>query len=218
MSNAAQGEARGKTSAFIAEENAEGVTVLGILFFQDAIRPSSKAAITALHRLGMKTVLLSGDHRQSAMLVASEIGIDDVKADVLPEDKGRVIAALKKGGDSGKGERVAMIGDGINDAPALALADLGIAMGSGADVAMQSAQITLMRSDPLMVPGAIDISHRTYRNIEQNLFWAMIYNIVGIPLAAVGALSPVIAGAAMAMSSVSVVSNALRLRRWHPPA
>jgi Cu+-exporting ATPase len=217
LSKAAQGEAKGKTSAFIAEENSDGMMVLGILFFQDAIRPSSKAAITALHRLGIKTVLLTGDHRESAMIVASEIGIDDVKADVLPEDKGRMIAALKKEGDSPKGEIVAMIGDGINDAPALAMADLGIAMGSGSDVAMQSAQITLMRSDPLMVPAAIDISHRTYRNIEQNLFWAMIYNIVGIPLAAIGVMSPVIAGAAMAMSSVSVVSNALRLRRWYPP-
>jgi Cu+-exporting ATPase len=155
--------------------------------------------------------MLTGDNPGAAKAVADAVGITEFIAEVLPADKARVVAELKKGG-----QKVAMVGDGINDAPALAAADVGIAMSTGTDVAMHTAGITLMRGDPVLVPDAIDISKKTYRKIRQNLGWAFIYNIVGIPLAAFGYLSPVIAGAAMALSSVSVVSNSLLLRRWKP--
>jgi Cu+-exporting ATPase len=154
--------------------------------------------------------MLTGDHRVSASRVAGELGIDDVRAGVSPADKAAAVADFKNGGT------VAMIGDGINDAPALAAADVGIAMSTGTDVAMQAAGVTLMRADPLLVSDAMDISSRTVRKIRQNLFWAFIYNVIGIPLAALGFLNPVIAGAAMAMSSVSVMANAALLRRWKP--
>jgi Cu+-exporting ATPase len=155
--------------------------------------------------------MLTGDNRGSAGAVAQSLGIDAVRAEVLPEDKAEAVRAFREDGTV-----VAMVGDGINDAPALAAADVGIAMSTGTDVAMHAAGITLMRGDPLLVVDALDISRRTYGKIRQNLFWAFVYNIVGIPLAAFGLLSPVIAGAAMAFSSVSVVSNALLLRRWRP--
>jgi P-type Cu+ transporter len=155
--------------------------------------------------------LLTGDNKGSAAAVGGALGIDQIVAEVLPADKAEKIAALK-----GKGQIVAMVGDGINDAPALAAADVGIAMATGTDVAMHAAGITLMRGDPALVADAIDISRRTYNKIRQNLFWAFIYNLVGIPLAAFGLLNPVVAGAAMAFSSVSVISNALLLRRWKP--
>ena len=183
--------------------------LIGLLAFGDAPRPSAAGAIRRLHALGVRTVLVSGDHRGSAEAVARALGIDEVRAEVLPQDKAAIVTELKAGG-----ARVAMVGDGINDAPALAAADVGIAMGSGTDVAMHAAGITLMRGDVALVADAIDISRRSTAKIRQNLFWAFVYNVVGIPLAAVGLLQPVIAGAAMALSSVSVVSNALLLRRW----
>jgi Cu+-exporting ATPase len=157
--------------------------------------------------------MLTGDNRGSAEAIARRLGIGEVRANVLPAEKAAAVTALKR-----EGSPVAMIGDGINDAPALAAADVGIAMASGTDVAMHTAGITLMRGDVRLVPAALDISRRTYSKIRQNLFWAFFYNAVGIPLAAFGLLSPMVAGAAMAFSSFSVVSNALLLRRWRPDA
>jgi len=171
------------------------------------------AAVARLHALGVRTVMLTGDNRGSAAAVARELGIDDVRAEVLPGDKAAVVQALRQAG-----EVVAMVGDGINDAPALAAADVGIAMSTGTDVAMETAGITLMRGDPRLVADALDVSRRTYATIRRGLFWAFAYNVVGIPLAALGFLSPVFAGAAMALSSVSVVGNALLLRRWRSSA
>ena len=175
------------------------------------MKPTAKAAIDRLHALGVRCVMLSGDNIGSASAIAHTLGFDEVRAEVLPEDKARIIGELKANGDV-----VSMVGDGINDAPALAAADVGIAMSTGTDVAMHAASITLMRGDPELVADAIEISRRTYAKIRQNLFWAFIYNVVGIPAAAFGLLNPIIAGAAMAFSSVSVVSNALLLKRWHP--
>jgi Cu+-exporting ATPase len=157
--------------------------------------------------------MLTGDNLGSAQAAARQLGIDEVVANVLPEGKAAAVAALRR--DHGT---VAMVGDGVNDAPALAAADVGIAMSTGTDVAMHAAGITLMRGDPRLVADAIDISNRTYSKIRQGLFWAFVYNVVGIPLAALGYLNPVLAGAAMAFSSVSVVANALTLRRWRPTA
>ena len=147
----------------------------------------------------------------AALAVAEAVGVDEVVAEVLPEDKARIVGELKA-----RHGQVAMVGDGINDAPALAAADLGIAMGSGTDVAMEAAGVTLMRSDPLAVADAIEVARLTRAKIRQNLFWAFVYNTAGLPLAALGLLNPIIAGAAMAFSSVSVVTNALLLRRWRP--
>ncbi|VVE21451.1 Copper-exporting P-type ATPase A [Pandoraea iniqua] len=189
----------------------ESPRLLGLLAFGDTVKASAREAVERLHALGVRTVMVTGDNAGSANAVAAALGLDEVHADVLPEHKAQVITQLKR-----DGAVVAMVGDGINDAPALAAADVGIAMGSGTDVAMQTAGITLMRGDPLRVADAIDVSRRTWSKIRQNLFWAFAYNVVGIPLAAFGLLSPVIAGAAMALSSVSVVSNALLLRRWRP--
>jgi len=210
---AAQAEAlqqKGMTVSWLASEGGNR-RLLGLLAFGDNIKPSAKAAVQRLHAIGVKTVLLTGDNKGSAQAVGSVLGMDRVVAEVLPADKAGEIAALKSGGG-----KVAMVGDGINDAPALAAADVGIAMSTGTDVAMHAAGITLMRGDPALVADAIDISRRSYAKIRQNLFWAFIYNLVGISLAAFGLLSPMIAGAAMAFSSVSVVSNALLLARWRP--
>jgi Cu+-exporting ATPase len=187
--------------------------VLAAMAFGDALKPTSAAAIRQLHGLGVRTILLSGDSAAVARNIASKLGIAEVHAEVLPDGKAEVIAALKK-----NGAMVGMVGDGVNDAPALAAADVGVAMGAGADVAMHAAGITLMRGDPRAIADALDISRRTYAKIRQNLFWAFIYNLVGIPLAAFGLLNPMIAGAAMALSSVSVICNALLLRRWKPAA
>jgi Cu+-exporting ATPase len=161
--------------------------------------------------MGIESVMLTGDNPGAARRVAEVIGIADVRAGLLPEDKLAVIAGLRA-----EARVVAMVGDGINDAPALAAADLGIALASGTDVAVNASGITLMRGDPLLVADALSIARRTQAKIRQNLFWAFVYNVIGIPLAALGLLNPMIAGAAMALSSVSVVSNALLLRRWRP--
>ncbi|MBL8524633.1 MAG: copper-translocating P-type ATPase [Betaproteobacteria bacterium] len=199
----------GRTVSWLIDVDAS--QVMGLLAFGDALKLSARDAVEQLHRLGVKTALISGDNRGSAKAVATQLGIDEVHAEVLPADKARIIAGLKSGG-----QRVAMVGDGINDAPALAAADIGIAMSTGTDVAMHAAGITLMRGDPARVADALQISRRTYAKIRQNLFWAFFYNAVGIPAAALGLLNPMIAGAAMAFSSVSVVSNALLLKRWKP--
>ena len=208
-------EAQGRTVSWLADVSG-APQLLALLAFGDAVKTSAAPAIARLHALGIQTALITGDNQGSADAVAKQLGITIVHAQVLPEDKANIVSQLKAGivGMNDKNARVAMVGDGINDAPALAAADVGIAMSTGTDVAMQAAGITLMRCDPALVADAIDISRRTYAKIRQNLFWAMIYNVVGIPLAAFGLLSPVMAGAAMAFSSVSVVSNALLLRRW----
>ena len=204
-------ESAGRTVSWLARDTHGKVSLVGLLAFGDDVKTSAKQAITRLHAQGVRTVMLTGDNPASAQRVASALGIDVVKAEILPSDKADIVAQLKR-----DGAVVAMVGDGINDAPALAAADVGIAMSTGTDVAMQAAGVTLMRGDPLLVADTLDISRRTYNKIRQNLFWAFIYNVVGIPLAAFGFLNPVIAGAAMAFSSVSVVSNALLLRRWRP--
>ena len=189
--------------------------LLGLLAFSDRLKPTARNAIERLHALGLTTLILSGDNQGAAAAAGLALGLApaDVVANLLPADKTARIVALKQAG-----QRVAMVGDGINDAPALAAADVGIAMATGTDVAMHAAGITLMRGDPALVADAIDISRRTYNKIRQNLFWAFVYNLIGIPLAAFGLLNPVVAGAAMALSSVSVIGNALLLRRWKPPA
>lgn len=202
-------EAEGRTLSWLIERG-DQPQVLGLFAFGDSLKPGAEEAIAALHGRHISSHLLTGDNRGSARVVAEQLGIDDVHAEVLPADKAATVAALKRDGV------VAMVGDGINDAPALAAADIGIAMGGGTDVAMQAAGITLMRGDPRLVPAALEISRKTYAKIRQNLFWAFVYNLVGIPLAALGYLNPVLAGAAMALSSVSVVSNALWLKTWKP--
>jgi Cu+-exporting ATPase len=206
---AAEQEAAGRTVSWLAR--ARDHHVVGVLAFGDAVKPGAAAGVARLKVRGIATVMLTGDNRGAAQQAATALGIDSVQAEVLPADKAAQVTQLKTAGKT-----VAMVGDGINDAPALAAADVGIAMSSGSDVAMHTAGITLMRGDPALVADAIDISRRTYAKIRQNLFWAFAYNVVGIPLAAAGLLNPVIAGAAMAFSSVSVVSNALLLRRWRP--
>ncbi len=185
--------------------------LLGFIAFGDKPKPGAAAAVAALQASGLDTVMLTGDGPGAAKMTASAVGIATVIADVLPDAKADAVTRLRS-----QGRVVAMVGDGINDAPALAAADLGIAMATGTDVAMHTASITLMRGDPALVPAALDISRRTYAKIRQGLAWAFVYNVLGIPLAASGLLDPVIAGAAMALSSVSVVGNALLLRRWRP--
>jgi Cu+-exporting ATPase len=201
----------GRSISWLAAQREGGHDLLGLLAFGDSVKPGAREAIAALHAHGVKTVMLSGDNRGSAEAAARALGIDEFRAEVLPADKAQVVSGLR-----GKDKVVAMVGDGINDAPALAAADVGIAMATGTDVAMHTAGITLMRGDPRLVADAISISRRTYSKIRQNLFWAFFYNMIGIPLAAFGFLNPIIAGAAMAFSSVSVVTNALTLRRWRP--
>ncbi|TAK91649.1 MAG: copper-translocating P-type ATPase [Aquabacterium sp.] len=192
--------------------------VMALMSFGDELKPGAVQAVARLHALNVRTVMISGDNRGAAQAMASKLGIQQVIAEVLPGDKADHIQRLQQG-DKGQRQVVAMVGDGLNDAPALAAADVGMAMANpegGTDVAMQAAGITLMRGDPMLVPAALEISRRTSTKIWQNLVWAFGYNVVGIPLAAFGGLNPMLAGAAMAMSSVSVVSNALWLSRWRP--
>jgi len=205
--------AAGKSILYLASDG----VLLAVMAVADTVKPSSREAIRKLTDLGIKTVMLTGDNRNTALAIAAEVGITDVLSDVLPQDKSLAVTKLME-----QGEVVAMVGDGINDAPALAAADIGMAIGTGTDIAVESADIVLMRGDLREVSTAIALSRATIRNIRQNLFWAFFYNLAGIPIAAgilyaFGGplLSPIFAGAAMAMSSVSVVSNALRLKRFH---
>ncbi len=204
---AAAWESEGKTVIWIARDN----MLLGIMAIADPLRPESVLAVAELKRMGIRTLLLSGDAVLAVEEIGRQVGIDTARGAVKPADKSTTVEELQA-----EGFRVGMIGDGINDAPALAAADVGIAMGSGTDVAMETAGVTLMRSNPGLVPAAISISRATWRKIKQNLFWAFAYNVVGIPFAVAGYLSPTIAGAAMAFSSVSVVTNSLMLRHWKP--
>jgi len=202
-----------------AKDGSERVVLRALMAFGDEPKPAAKQALDALRARGLRLVMLSGDNRGAAESMARRLGLNpqagEVMAEVLPGDKAAQVLRLKEGG-----HRVLMVGDGVNDAPALAAADVGMAManpdGGGTDVAMHAAGMTLMRGDPLLVAAALDISARTVRKIRQNLFWAFAYNVAGIPLAALGFLNPVFAGAAMAMSSVSVMANALLLKRWKP--
>jgi Cu+-exporting ATPase len=204
----------GKTPMYVAL----GGKLAGIVAVADVVKPSSRAAVEILHRMGIEVAMITGDNRRTAAAIARQVGIDRVLAEVLPQDKSDEVKKLQD-----EGRKVAMVGDGINDAPALAQADIGIAIGSGTDVAMESADIVLMRSDLMDVPAAVELSKRTIRNIKQNLVWAFGYNVVGIPVAA-GVLylfggpllNPIFAAAAMSLSSVSVLSNALRLKRFKP--
>jgi len=214
---AADLQQQGATVSAMAERTTEGVSLRALMAFGDEPKPGAQAALTVLRARGIKPVMISGDNRGAAEAMARRLGLrpedGEVMAEVLPGDKAAQVAKLKQGGHT-----VAMVGDGVNDAPALAAADVGLAMGNGTDVAMHAAGITLMRGDVGLVAAALDISDRTVAKIRQNLFWAFAYNVAGIPLAALGYLNPVVAGAAMALSSVSVMANALLLKRWRPPA
>ncbi len=198
-------EGEGKTAMLVARD----AEIEGIVAVADTVKKGSQEAVTRLKKMGLAVYLMTGDNRRTAAAIAGQVGIANVLADVLPENKARQVKTLQE-----RGMVVAMVGDGINDAPALATADIGMAMGTGTDIAMESADITLMNSDLRTIPTAIALSKKTMAKIRQNLFWAFIYNIIGIPFAALGLLSPIIAGAAMSFSSVSVVTNSLSLKRF----
>ncbi len=208
-------QSQGNTLSVMAERTRDGLVWRALMAFGDEPKPGSQQALSALRARGIKLLLLSGDNWGAATAMALRLGLrpdeGELMAEVLPGDKAARVRTLRS-----QGHTVAMVGDGVNDAPALAAADVGIAMGNGTDVAMHAAGITLMRGDPALVLAALDISNRTVRKIRQNLFWAFAYNLAGIPLAAFGLLNPVVAGAAMAVSSVSVMSNSLLLKRWSP--
>jgi P-type Cu+ transporter len=205
----------GATLSALVERSTDGLTLRALMAFADEPKPGAREALAALRARGLRVVMISGDNRAAALAMGERLGLrpEEVLAEVMPGEKADRVAELKR-----DGRIVAMVGDGVNDAPALAAADVGLAMGTGTDVAMHAAGITLMRGDVGLVGSALDISHRTVIKIRQNLFWAFVYNVAGIPLAALGFLSPVVAGAAMALSSVSVMSNALLLKRWRPQA
>ncbi|MFY9509436.1 MAG: heavy metal translocating P-type ATPase [Rubrivivax sp.] len=210
----AQGlEAQGRSVSWLVRTEPGHQQLLGLLAFGDTLKSTSPRAIERLHQLGIRTVMLTGDNRGAAAVVGRELGIDDVRAELLPGDKAAVVQQLRDAG-----EIVAFVGDGLNDAVAITGAHLGVSLAGGADVATEAAGVTLMRGDLRLVADSMDVSRRTYSKIKQGLFWAFAYNVLGIPLAAFGMLSPVIAGAAMAFSSVSVVVNALTLRRWRGAA
>jgi Cu+-exporting ATPase len=198
-------EAAGKTVMLLSVDG----TVQGLLAVADRVKDSSRRAIQILQEMGLQVYMITGDNRRTAEAIGREGGVADIMAEVLPERKAQAVEEIRS-----QGKIVAMVGDGINDAPALVTADIGMAMGTGTDIAMESADITLMNGDLMSVPTAIQLSQRTMRKIKQNLFWAFFYNTVGIPVAALGMLNPIIAGAAMAFSSVSVVSNSLSLKRF----
>ncbi|MCW5604197.1 MAG: copper-translocating P-type ATPase [Burkholderiales bacterium] len=198
-------QSEGKTVIVVARQD----TALGLVAIADTLRPTSRAAVDHLKTMGLRVIMLTGDNRLAAQHIARQAGISEFEAEVLPGDKSRHVETLRQ-----SGRKVGMVGDGVNDAPALAAADVSFAIGTGSDVAIHAADVTLMRGDLLGVADAINLSQRTLSKIRQNLFFAFIYNVLGIPLAAAGMLNPVIAGAAMALSSVSVVSNSLLLKRW----
>jgi Cu+-exporting ATPase len=200
-------QGQGRTVSWLSRDG----QLLGLIGFADRAKPHAADAVARLQARGIQVAMISGDSKGAATAMARLLGIDTVEAEVLPNQKAEAIRRLQA-----RHGAVAMVGDGVNDAPALSAADLGIAMGTGSDAAIGTAGITLMRGDPVLVADALDIAERTEATIRQNLFWAFIYNLVGLPLAAFGLLNPVLAGAAMAMSSVSVLGNALRLRRWQP--
>jgi len=214
-------QAEGATVSAMAERTGQGLVLRALMAFADEPKPGASEALAVLRARGIHVVMISGDNRGAAEAMGRRLGLNpeagEVMAEVLPGDKAALVAKLKSGTVVNPGGRtVAMVGDGVNDAPALAAADVGLAMGNGTDVAMHAAGITLMRGDLALVAAALDISDRTVAKIRQNLFWAFAYNVAGIPLAAFGYLNPVVAGAAMAMSSVSVMTNALLLKRWKP--
>ena len=200
-------ENQGRTTVFAGW----GGEVRGVIAVADTLKASAVDTVKKLHGLGLTAAMITGDNARTAQSIADAVGIDRVIAEVLPQDKQREVQRLQEAG-----EIVAMVGDGVNDAPALVQADLGIAIGTGTDVAIESSDLTLMRGDVAGVMTAIELSRRTYRTIVQNLFWAFGYNTIAIPLAVSGLLSPLIAGAAMAFSSISVVINSIRLRRFAP--
>ena len=201
----------GASVSWLAEQQGSSYQLTALYCFTDEVKTGAKAAVAALQQQGISVAMFTGDSKASATVIASQLGIDKFSAEMLPGEKAQQIQQLQQ-----QGYKVAMVGDGINDAPALAQADLGIAMATGTEVAVSAAAISLMRGEPGLVSAALEISRQSYRKIQQNLFWAFIFNALGIPLAALGYLSPVIAGAAMASSSLFVISNALLLQRWRP--